>query len=69
TIEARLLKENIGSVKVSSDELKGERGLKMALDLLNVLRQVQKLNETKRDYVERVQRMALEALGLAVDLT
>jgi hypothetical protein len=32
--------------------------------LLKVLRQEQKLNETKKDYVERIQKHALNTLGL-----
>jgi len=64
TIETRLLRENIGAVKVSSEELKGENGSRLALDILKVLRQEQKLNESKKDYLERIQKMALEVLGL-----
>ena len=64
TIEDRLLRENIGAVKVSIEDLKGDKGAKLAQDLLRVLRQEQKLNETKKDYVERVQKHATNALGL-----
>jgi exonuclease SbcD len=64
-IEARLLKENIGAVKVSVEELKAERGAKLAEDLLKILRQGQKVNETKKDYEERVQKHAWSLLGLA----
>jgi hypothetical protein len=64
TIEDRLLRENIGAVKVSIEDLKGDKGAKLAQDLLRVLRQGQKLNETKKDYVERVQKHATNALGL-----
>jgi DNA repair exonuclease SbcCD nuclease subunit len=64
TIENRLLRENIGAVKVSIEELKADKGAKLAQDLLKVLRQAQKLNETKKDYVERVQKHALATLGL-----
>lgn len=64
TIENKLLRENIGAVKVSLEELKADKGAKLAQDLLKVLRQEQKLNETKKDYVERIQKHALEALGL-----
>jgi hypothetical protein len=63
-IENRLLRENIGAVKVSIEELKADKGAKLAQDLLKVLRQEQKLNETKKDYVERVQKHALNTLGL-----
>jgi hypothetical protein len=63
-IENRLLRENIGAVKVSIEELKADKGAQLAQDLLKVLRQEQKLNETKKDYVERVQKHALNTLGL-----
>jgi hypothetical protein len=64
TVENRLLRENIGAVKVSLEELKADKGAKLAQDLLKFLRQEQKLNETKKDYVERIQKQALIALGL-----
>jgi DNA repair exonuclease SbcCD nuclease subunit len=64
TIENRLLRENIGAVKVSLEELKTEKGAKLAQDLLKVLRQEQKLNENKKDYMERIQKHALNTLGL-----
>jgi hypothetical protein len=63
-IENRLLRENIGAVKVSIEELKADKGARLAQDLLKVLRQAQKLNETKKDYVERIQKHALTTLGL-----
>jgi len=64
TIENKLLRENIGKVKVSNEELKGEKGAKLASDLLRILRQEQKLSESKKDYTERIQKMAVEILGL-----
>jgi DNA repair exonuclease SbcCD nuclease subunit len=64
TIEERLFRENIGAINVSKKELKGEEGTRLALDLLKVLRQEQKLNESKKDYTERIQRMVLGVLGL-----
>jgi exonuclease SbcD len=64
-IETRLLRENIGAVKVSVEELKHERGARLAEDLLKILRQAQKINETKKDYEERVQKHAWQTLGLA----
>lgn len=63
-IENRLLTENIGAVKVSIEELKADKGTKLAIDLLKILRQEQKLNETKKDYLERIQKNALDALGI-----
>ena len=63
-IENRLLRENIGAVKVSIEELKEDKGAKLAQDLLRALRQTQKVNETKKNYEERVQKHAWETLGL-----
>lgn len=68
TIENRLFRENIGAVKVSIEELKAEQGTKLAIDLLRILRQEQKLNETRRDYLERIQKNALDTLGLGDEL-
>jgi len=64
TIENKLLKENVGLVNVSSDDLKGERGAKLASNLLRLLRQEQKINEYSKDYEERIKKMAIEVLGL-----
>ena len=64
TIENRLFRENIGAVKVSNSTLKGEAGVKLAMELLKVLRQPQKLNEAKKDYEGRILREAVEALQL-----
>jgi hypothetical protein len=64
TIENKLFRENIGAVKVSNEALKGEKGAKLATDLLKALRQEQKLNEKKNDYIERVQKQALDVLEL-----
>ena len=63
-VESRLLRENIGAVKVSVEELKAEKGAKLAVELLKILRQEQRINETKKDYEERVQKHALASLGL-----
>ena len=63
-IENKLLKESIGSVKVKTANLKGNKGVKLASELLNALRHPQKPNETKRDYEERILRRAIEVLKL-----
>jgi len=63
-IESKLLKESIGTVKVSIDSLKGEKGAHLAFELLNALRQEQKPNESKKDYEERVLTQAIEVLKL-----
>lgn len=64
TIENRLLKENIGTIKVSDDGLKGEDGLKLAVSLLKVLRRPAKAGESKQNYEERMRDQGIETLGL-----
>ena len=63
-IEHKLLKESIGSVKVSVKKLKGEKGAQLALELLDALRQAQKPNESKKNYGERIVKQAIEVLEL-----
>jgi len=63
-VESRLLRENIGAVKVSVEELKADKGANLAVELLKILRQEQRVNETKKDYEERVQKHAWASLGL-----
>lgn len=63
-IENKLLRESIGEVKVSTKALKGEKGTHLASELLSVLRQAQKPNETKKDYEQRILERALEVLQL-----
>jgi exonuclease SbcD len=63
-IEKKLLKESIGSVKVKTTNLRGNKGVKMASELLSALRKPQKPNETKRDYEERILKRAFEVLKL-----
>jgi hypothetical protein len=63
-IESRLLKENIGAVKISDNALKGEEGMKLALTLLKVLRRPAKAGESKQNYDERMKEQGIETLGL-----
>ncbi|MEX2723093.1 MAG: exonuclease SbcCD subunit D [Candidatus Freyarchaeota archaeon] len=63
-IERNLFRENIGAVKVSVEPLRGERGAKLATDLLKVLKQSQKGGETKKDYENRVLKQAIDLLKL-----
>ncbi len=65
TIESRLLKENIGAVKVSENSLKGEDGAKLAMTLLKVLRRATKAGESKQSYEEHMKEQAIETLGLS----
>jgi hypothetical protein len=64
TIEKKLLRENIGSVKVSDDALKAERGSRLAEKLLDTLRVDIKDNETKSDYSSRIIEQALYDLKI-----
>jgi len=63
-IEIRLLKENLGKVRIQNDSLKGDKGAKNAIELLRILRQEQKLTESKKDYEKRVTNQAIETLQL-----
>ena len=68
TIENRLFQENIVTVKVTNERLEGPEGAKLAEGLLRTLRQEQKLNETKKDYSERIIGQAIQAIGLKEEL-
>jgi DNA repair exonuclease SbcCD nuclease subunit len=63
TIENRLLKENLSTVKVRRSHLRDE-GETMARELLRSLRQGSKVNESKKDYQARMIRSAVETLNL-----
>ncbi len=63
-IEEKLLQENIGNVKLSSKELMGERGYKLAKELLEELKDDQKFGESKGDYQARILQRAIEIMNL-----
>jgi DNA repair protein SbcD/Mre11 len=63
-IETNLFRENIGSVKVSQENLKGEQGVKSAVELLRVARDGQKGGESKPDYQKRITSSGIETLKL-----
>ncbi|MEM2145070.1 MAG: DNA repair exonuclease [Candidatus Jordarchaeaceae archaeon] len=63
-VERKLLKEDIGTVKLSEPSLKGEEGAKLAFGLLTLLRQRQKVGETKKDYENRLLKQAIDFLKL-----
>jgi hypothetical protein len=63
-IEGKLFKESIGSIKVTSEALKGEKGVHLATELLNCFRQGQKANESKKDYEARILERTFEVLKL-----
>ena len=60
-IEGKVLSERIGQVGVSQQTLKDPV---MALEVLRVLRQEQKFNESKRDYKDRMIRSGIQTLRL-----
>ncbi len=62
TMESKVFKENIGNIRLSNKNLKSERGIKLANELLRILRQEQKPNEKKGDYEKRIRTNALEFL-------
>lgn len=59
-VEEKLLRDNIGAVKVSQLGLRGAKGVRVAIDLLEALRQDKKTTEKKKEYVDR---MVGEAVG------
>jgi DNA repair protein SbcD/Mre11 len=63
-IEANLFRENIGTVKVSQENLKGESGVQSAVELLRVSRDAQKPGEAKPDYQKRILSSGIETLKL-----
>lgn len=63
-VEEKLLRENIGAIRVSESGLKGEKGVRVAVDLLDVLRHGKKIIEKKKEYDDRKIREALETLRL-----
>jgi DNA repair exonuclease SbcCD nuclease subunit len=61
-IERNLFKENVAKLRLSTRELTGESGANHAAELLRLLRQGLKSNETKRDYAKRVLDAGAQAL-------
>lgn len=64
TIEIKLFKENAGSVKVSNELIKDEKGALVGNELLKVLRQPAKFNESKKEYLDRMNKSGIEVLKL-----
>lgn len=63
-ISLRLFKENIGTVRLSNNALKGDSGVNLALDLLKTIRQEQKMGEMKKNYETRIADNAIKMLRL-----
>ncbi len=64
TIEAKSFKERIGDVKVAQRSLRGERGVALAQELLKVLRQDARVDESKKAYLDRLVKDSVHVLGL-----
>jgi DNA repair exonuclease SbcCD nuclease subunit len=64
SIEEKIFQENIGTVNVSIQNLKGSNGATTAEKLLNILKIKAKSNETKRDYTSRIVGEAIELLNI-----
>ena len=63
-IEEVLFKENIGTIKVSKERLKGESGIKLSRDVLSVLKHAKIENEAKSTYEERISADTIDAMGI-----
>lgn len=63
-IEETLLRENTANINVFDNNLKDEKGVEMAIQLIKIIKQSQKPNETKSDYYNRISNGALNVLGL-----
>ncbi len=63
-IEEVLFRENIGTIKVSKERLKGESGIKLSRDILAVLKQVKIENEAKTTYEDRISADTFESMGI-----
>ena len=63
-IEDTLFKENIGTIKVSNQKLKGASGIKLSRDVFDVLKQPKIENETKTTYDGRIATETIEALDI-----
>ena len=63
-IELNLFRENIGAVKVSQPNLKGQVGVHSAIELLKATRNPQKSGESKADYSGRIIASGVEALEI-----
>jgi DNA repair exonuclease SbcCD nuclease subunit len=64
TIEKRLFKDKVGDLTVSQENLRKEKGVELAAELLRTLREDQKLNEKKKDYEERIKNSAIHTLHI-----
>ncbi|WEU40350.1 MAG: DNA repair exonuclease [Candidatus Odinarchaeum yellowstonii] len=66
-VEEKIFEENLRTVKLSNQKLTSTEGVKLALNLLKVLRDPPKVNESKDDYLNRIRSQALNVLGVSED--
>ena len=65
--ERELFEREISKVQSEEADLRGERGVALAVELLRAFKDGRKENETKSDYEERTARTGLGVLGLEVE--
>jgi exonuclease SbcD len=63
-IEKKLLRENIGAIRLSLEKLKGDKGSALAEKLLMIFRIESKEGELKRDYNSRIFEEGVRYLGI-----
>ncbi|MDA4128384.1 MAG: exonuclease SbcCD subunit D [Thaumarchaeota archaeon] len=63
-IERSLFARGVSKIKVSQQELSGEKGAAVATELLRVFRQGSRSNELKKDYRQRMVKDGLQTLKL-----
>ena len=63
-MERKLFKENLGAVKTSQVALKDESSVLIASELLKILRQEPKINESKSGYTEKMIESGIVTLNL-----
>ena len=61
-IEQKLFKENIAQINVKDSKLKGEEGIRLAMDFLRITRQEKEDEEKKAEYDERITDEAADLL-------
>ena len=66
-IEEKIFEENIGKMKLSNPKLISKNGVKLSVNLLKILRDPPKVNESKDDYLNRIIDQALRVLELPED--
>ena len=63
-VEENLLRENIRAVNVFEPKLRGDRGIHVAVNLLEALRHDKTTTEKKKEYDDRMVKQAIELLRL-----